>query len=214
MATIEIEEVGGKTLEQAQRLLAGIEGGANKAVKNAMQRAASHLRSNAGKAIRERYDISQAALRANENVSIRYTYQNGIQAYVKFAGHKIPLYRYGGSSPKQPTPNGSAWVSAHIDGFWKQVHPSLSATGHQLKRTSPYRFDNAFVARMRSGHIGIFERTGAAGSNGNDAIRELMGSSVPQMLGSKEVEERLAKETAEKFEERLQHEITRILNGY
>ncbi len=41
-----------------------------------------------------------------------------------------------------------------------------------------------------------------------------MGSSVPQMLGNKEVEEKLAHESMEKFEERLDHEVLRILNGW
>ena len=41
-----------------------------------------------------------------------------------------------------------------------------------------------------------------------------MGSSVPQMLGSPEVEEKLAREAMEKFEERLDHETLAILNGW
>ena len=60
-----------------------------------------------------------------------------------------------------------------------------------------------------SGHVGLFERTG-----GKDEIQEIMGSSVPQMLGSPEVEERLARESMEKFEDRLDHEINAFLNGW
>lgn len=41
-----------------------------------------------------------------------------------------------------------------------------------------------------------------------------MGSSVPQMVGNEEVAQRLAEGAMQKFEERLDHEILRILNGY
>lgn len=94
------------------------------------------------------------------------------------------------------------------------MHPGITAAGHQLKSTSPERIPNTFVARMGSGHTGIFERTGGATASDGDAIREIMGSSVPQMLGSEEVSEKLGQETMEKFEERLDHEIIRILNGW
>lgn len=48
----------------------------------------------------------------------------------------------------------------------------------------------------------------------NNAIRELMGSSVPQMLGSPEVTEKLTGEAMKKFEERLEHEINAFLYGW
>jgi len=101
-----------------------------------------------------------------------------------------------------------------IQSKWRRVHPSLAATGHQLKSTAPTRYENAFVAQMKSGHIGIFERTGGITSTGSDEIKEIMGSAVSQMLGNKEVEEKLAEETRQKFEERLDHEVNRILNGW
>ena len=63
------------------------------------------------------------------------------------------------------------------------------------------------MARMASGHVGIFEREG-------EKLREVMGSSVPQMLGSPETAERLGEEAMGKFEERLDHEVLRLLNGW
>lgn len=214
MSVIRVEAVGQETLDRAAKLLAGIDGGINKALNSAMSRATAHLRSSSAKAIRERYDISTTNIRAEENVRVRYTRQNGVQAEVTFRGHKIPLFRYGGASPKQPTDNTGELVQAMIMGEWRTVHPSVAAAGHQLKGTSPTRFEDAFVARMKSGHAGIFERTGGKTSTGSDEIREIMGSSVPQMLGSKEVEESLAKSTMDKFEERLDHEVMAIMNGW
>ncbi len=204
---------GGQTLERAEKLLAGIPGGAEKAVRNAMRRAVSSLRSKSSKAVQERYDISASNLRLNDNVKARYSYQNGIMATVVFAGRKIPLYRYGGAGPRGDLRDASRYVRAIINGQWRTVHPGVPARGHIFKATSPYTFRNAFAAGMKSGHLGIFERTGGATGSDSDEIKELMGLSVPQMIGNEQVSERLAEEVRQKFEERLDHEIERVLFG-
>lgn len=214
MSVIQVEAAGREALDRAARMLAGIDGGVDRAVKSAMARAVSHLRTNSTKAIREKYAISAANIRANENVTVRYTYQSGVQAVVNFAGRKIPLYRYDGAAPAQPTPDTSRTVAVMIKGEKKWVHPGIAARGHQFKGTSPKQYQDIFVARMKSGHVGLFERTGGVTGDESDEIQEKMGSSVPQMLGNKEVEEKLAHKSMEKFEERLDHEVLRILNGW
>lgn len=214
MSTVRVEATSQETLDRAAKLLAGVEGGMDKAVKNALDRAVSHLRSHSAQAIRERYAISVANIRASENVKVSYNYHSGVQAAVMFAGQKIPLYRFDGAAPAHPTPDTSKWVEAMVNGQYRWVHPSVAAQGHQLKDTSPTQFRHAFTAQMKSGHVGIFERNGKASGDGGDAIDELMGSSVPQMLGSEEVSEKLARESMQKFEERLDHEVLRILSGW
>lgn len=214
MSIVHVEAAGKDGLDRAARMLAGIEGGLDKALRNAMDRAASHLRTGSAKAIRQRYAISTANIRANQNVKVRYSYQNGVQALVTFHGRKIPLYRYDGAAPAQPTQDTGRIVGVMIEGEEKWVHPGIAARGHQLKGTAPTRFQDAFTARMESGHVGIFERTGGVSASGGSAISELMGSSVPQMLGSPEVEERLAREAMEKFGQRLDQNVNAILNGW
>ena len=207
-------------VDQAKKLLAGVEGGMDKAVKEALSRAAAHLRANSVKAIRERYAISAANIRANENVQISYNYQNGPTAAVMFYGKKIPLYRYDGAAPAQPTKDTSKRTLAMVNGEYRWVHPGVAARGHQRKDTSPTQYHHAFTAQMPSGHIGIFQQKlnekgeTEVSRSGGDAIEELMGSSVPQMLGSPEVAEKLAKESMQKFEERLDHNVLAILSGY
>ncbi len=213
---IRFEEVGGQSLERAEKMLAGFPGGLDKAIKSAMSRSLSHLRTSSTKEIRKVYAISATALRTEENIKSKYTYHPGagISGYVLFSGHKIPLYRYDGTSPVQPTQDTSKTINALIQGHWRQTHPGVAAAGHQIVSTSPTRFEDAFVARMKSGHVGIFERTGGATSTGNDALKELMGSSVPQMVGNEDVQQALVDETMKKFDERLEHEINVIINGW
>lgn len=210
---ITVQTFGGEALDHAAKVLAGISGGVEKAVKSALPRAASSLRGESVRAIKTKYDISAANIRSKQNISIRYSYGNVSMAYIRFSGNKIPLYRYNGTSPKTPTFKDKT-VFVDLNGTVKPVHPGVAASAHQLKGTSPTKFDNAFVAEMESGHIGIFERTGGVTSSGGNQIRELMGSSVPQMLGSESVTAKLAESASKKFEERMEHEILRILNGW
>ena len=47
-----------------------------------------------------------------------------------------------------------------------------------------------------------------------DEIEELFGPSVPQMLGSEDVEKSLADEAMKSFEKDLDHSVMAILSGY
>lgn len=214
MSAIRVEVVGQDAFRQAAEQLAEIPGGIDQALKSATKRAASYLRTQSTKEIRQRYDITRKNIRAEQNVKISYRYFNGIEARITFRGNKIPLFRYGGAAPKEPAVNAEKTVMAIVNGQLRPVHPGVAASGHQLTSTGPTKFSNAFVARMQSGHTGIFERTGGKTVTGDAAIKEIMGSSVPQMLGSEEVQESLVEKTMGKMEERLTHEVNRILNGW
>lgn len=216
IAGIQVSASGQEAIDRAARLLAGVEGGVEKAVRSAMSRAVARLRSSNVKAVRERYAISAANIREGENVQVSYSYDNGVQAFVRFSGARIPLFRFDGASPHQPTRDTSGRLPVMSgEDHWRLMYPSVAASGHVLKATSPYSFEKAFVARMGStGHIGIFERTGGMTSNGKDEIEELFGPSVPQMLNSEDVEKTLADEAMQSFEKDLDHDVLAILSGY
>lgn len=214
MSVIRVTCIGADAFEQAEQMLANVPGGFDQALKSAAKRAVSYLRTQSTKEIRKRYDISRKNIRAEQNIRVQYRYFNGVEAKITFSGNKIPLYRYGGSSPKEPTVNPDKTVMAIVNGNLRAVHPGIAATGHQLVSTGPTRFTNAFVARMKSGHTGIFERNGGKTASGGAAISEIMGSSVPQMVGNEEVSEQLVEKTMGKLEERLEHEVNRILSGW
>ncbi len=218
---VHVTAADGDALAWAERMLEGVPNGMEKALYSAINRASAHIRSASAKAVRERYAISAANVRAEETVTVACTYQNGVQAYVHFAGNRIPLYRFDGAGPAQPAYDTSRWVPVRIgvlangEGKWRMVHPGAAAYGHVLKSTAPKQFQNAFVAKMGStGHTGIFERTGGMTSSNLDEIEELFGPSVPQMLGSQEVAEKLAGEAVESFEKNLDQYVYALLNGF
>lgn len=135
-------------------------------------------------------------------------------ATVTFAGKKIPLYRYNGTTPKIPKYDTSRRVPVIIKNETKMAHPGITARAHIFKDTSPYLIDESFVATMKNTHTGIFERDGTTMGNGGDGIAEKMGLSIPQMVGNEEVRENIADEAWKKFDERLDHEIMALMNGW
>lgn len=211
---IQLTAAGEEALDHAARLLAGVEGGVEKAVRRAAGKAAARLRRANVQAVRERYAISAANIRENENVQVSYSYDGGVQAYVRFSGARIPLFRFDGAAPRQPAQDAGRRVPVQTGAGWRLMAPGLPASGHVLKATAPYQFAEAFVARMSSGHTGIFERTGGRTANGRDEIQELYGPSVPQMLGSQTVAETLAREAMGDFAQDLDRAVLAILSGY
>ena len=214
--TVTVNEAAGQAaIERAKALLAGIPGGVDKAMKASMSRTVDRLRRDSNQAIREKYDISDEGIRAEKNVRVRYSYQNGVQATVTFSGRKIPLYRFGGAYPKVPTQDIAAGKKpVMVKGAWTMQYQGVAARGHQFQDTGPTQFMDAFVAQMKSGHIGIFERTGGSTSEGSDAIREIMGSSVAQMVGNQQVAQGLTERAYETFETELDKAVYRILTGW
>ena len=203
-AGIQLSVAGQEAVDRATRLLAGVEGGVEKAVRSAISKAVARLRRSNVSAVRERYAISAANIRENENVQVTYSYDSGVQAFVRFSGARIPLFRFDGASPHQPTRDTSGRMPVMSgEDHWRLMYPSVAASGHVLKSTSPYSFERAFVAR-----------TGGMTSNGKDEIEELFGLSVPQMLGSEDVEKALAEDAMKSFEKDLDHDVLAILSGY
>ena len=154
--TVTVNEAAGQAaIERAKALLAGIPGGVDKAMKASMSRTVNRLRRESNQAIREKYDITDTGIRAEKNVRVHYSYQNGVQATVTFSGRKIPLYRFGGAYPKVPTQDIAAGRKpVMVKGAWTMQYQGVAARGHQFQDTSPTQFMDAFVAQMKSGHIG------------------------------------------------------------
>lgn len=209
MSMISIEAASQETLDKAALRLSGVSGGMNAAMKSAMSRAAKHLKTLVSQKARERYAISAGKMQEIGSPKIAYVMGSGIQANITYRGTKIPLYKFDGASPTNPTSMPQTVPVKTSSGQWIMAHPGVSARGHVLKSTAPSTFENAFTATMSNGHTGIFERQ----SGTSTKLSELMGVSPAQMAGSDEYKEDVAVQAMEKFEERLEHEVSRLLGG-
>ena len=194
MSVVELELQDAERLSQAEALLAGIPGAFDKAVRSAMARAVSKMKSESTKALRERYDISAARVRSNQDVRVEYSFHEVAHFNGSVVGQTHLL-------------DTSKWVHVrhYKTGNWITVHPSVSAKGHQLTATAPLPFEHAFPMQV-GGHMGIF-------ANAGGKPQEIMGSSVPSMLGHETVSEKLEGPVMDTFLDRLEHELLLRLNG-
>ena len=216
MSIIAIDPTSPLTLEKAEAMLHGIDGALDKAIKSAMQRATSHVRTNASKAVRERYAIKSGKVKEASAPKIDYSNDifDGFSATILWQGTKIALSQFDGATVIE------AWDTSRRVGVTKVkngqektiwVHPGKPAAGHVLNSTGPQTLDNTFVAHFDTGHAGIYERTGGKTRTGNDKLLEKMGLSVPQMLGHGTVADNLESAAMDKFEQRMENEIVRLL---
>lgn len=179
-------ELDSSQMERAARMLAHIPEGAPKAVSRALNRASVTAKNEMARKAREKYYVKQRDL--TTTIKINKAAPDSLTAEVKSEGKAIALSKFK-INPSRPQPGRRAPIAARV------------------KRGGGGAIGSGFVARMRSGHIGVFTRAGRR----RLPIKERYGPSVPQMLGNEEVMEHAGNKASEMFEKRLDHEIDHIL---
>ena len=197
--------------ERINAILQDIPGGTTKAWQSIISRANTTAKTAALRGITSVYDIKAKDVRDRKNTTINLrTRKEGdaIIGEIKYSGGKIPLYRFG-VKPKNPKPR-SVRVPVPIGNSWVMAHPGGAVSARMLRSESHTRFNNAFVATMRSGHTGLFERIGRRSSK----IREIMAVSTPQMAANAEIIDKVEESTLETIAKRTEAEISRIISGH
>lgn len=170
-------------------LLAGIPGGANRAVGSALARAAAAGKTVAKRAVTQEYAISGSEF-SNRTKNINNIQRGGngeVSINFGYRGSVIPLRV-----------------------FDTKVDRSGRVVTRVKKSSTRKALDHAFEAKMGS-HYGIYERLGEK----RFPVEELFGPSTPQMMYSNDsVMDAIEEKMASTYEERIEHEITRILNGW
>lgn len=214
-----ITQESGTSLQNAALLLKDMPEALDKAIRSANKRASSSLRTKSSAKVREVYAIRKRDLEADLTVRARTkSSAAGIRTDTEFSSPRIGLYKFLGTQPQSDVRQEKT-VYVLLDGKMRAVHPSIVPRAREKKSRRPVRFDkhkNAFVAVMKNGHTGIFERTGDKDITPGDRrfIWEIMGDSAPQMIGDLHVAEELQKYTADVFDKRVDHEAIRLLNGW
>lgn len=181
-------EINSEAIERAQTMLAGVLKGAERAFSNAINRAVTYSKTKAFKEVRKVYTVKQSDLNSKTSTKVQKASTGNLAGYVSFSGAKLPLYKFQ-VTPKAP-------------GKGKKVRAAVMKGGGAT-------FDSAFIANLGSG-MGVFERI----TSRRYPTEEIMGLSAGQMVQNEVIIEQLTKEAQEKVDERLKHEIDRILNGY
>lgn len=183
---IYIEDSGQFKLDRANRLLAGIPSGVWKAAHGAITRAADKAKTESGRFAAEQYTISKGTFMSHVRIKTKLSGGSGgvASATVLFAGSVIPLIQF----RTQFTKDGGVSVSVKKGGGGVLAH--------------------AFVANI--GGTNIYERIGKP----RFPIEKKYGPSAAHMMMDGTVEENMEKVIVETFNNRIEHEITRVLNGW
>ena len=176
------------SIDRAVKLLAGIKGGAGKAIGSAIRRTITSTEAFAAKEIRKEYLVSAGDFKRYTHSEKKITSgTDGTTMGITFSGYHIPLIHFASSI----TSKGR--VSVRVK----------RSSGRQV-------LDHVFYTGAVS-HPGLYERT----TPSRLPIEGKMGPSTPQMMSAnEEVKEEIGKHIQETFEKRLDHEILAIMNGW
>lgn len=182
-------EITAEAVERVETLLAGVPNGAERALSNAMNRGLSRIKTGAKRRVKEVYTVQSSAFSEATRERVNKTSAGNLAGYVSFSGFKIPLYKFK--------------VTPTAPGVNRQVTAAVMKGGG-----TP--FQEAFIAQMKSGHIGVYERE----TKRRFPIEEKMGLAAAQMVANTKVMTGLEAETQELINQRIEHEIDRLLNSY
>lgn len=176
-------------LDRANKILAGLgSGAAIRATYYAGKRAAEKARTEAGRLAASEYTISKGIFMANTNSNRKVSVSGGSggtsSISISFAGSVLPLLKF------------------------KTRVSKKGGVITQVKRGSSATLQHAFAVSQYGGNI--FERIGAA----RFPIEGLYGPSTGHMMQNEKVSEEMGTIILDTFNERMEVEINRILNGW
>ena len=191
MSIIRVDESGAVNLVRMNRLLAGVRGGAFKAVKGALNRAGSTAKTRAGQFAASEYTITKSTFMKNVDVqtSVSGNLENSLDSVsinIRYAGNVLPILAFNTNI------NRSGMIQTKIK------RNSGSAT-----------LAHAFAARA-FGPVAVFERVGTH----RFPLEKKFGPSTAHMMRNERVIELMKDTIISTYERRIEVEINRLLNGW
>lgn len=181
-------EISAEQVDRIHLLLNGISDAPRNVIYNVLNRAVGTVRSVASKEIRQTYKIKHGDLTSNQNIKVVRAGRSKLEAAISFNGNLIPLIKFD-VSPKQPQ---RKTVSASV-----------------LKNGGKKQLIHAYVANLKYG-VGAFERE----TSERDSSRQLYGPAAAVMVENDTVLKNIQEAAMNTIDKRVEHEISRILNGY
>jgi len=186
--SVRVSDVGSESLSRVNKILAGVPGGIWKASNAALKRAGNTAKTKAGQFASSEYAINKSDFMRYVHQKTHITSESGgiISMNITYAGNVIPLLKFNTKFSR----NG------------------LLQT--QVKRGGASTvLEHAFAAKV-FGPVGVYERVGAD----RFPIEQKFGPSSAHMMSNENVVEQMDITIRETYERRLEHEITRVLNGW
>lgn len=176
-------------MRDAIRRLGALDGDVRKSVYSALNRVSQRLKTESGRKARETYIVKSKDV--TQQVVLRRGSVSNLSSELRWKGGSIPIIKFR-TNPKSVGGKRPRALKAAIK----------RAGGNK-------KVDGAFLARMSSGHVGVFRRS----ARRRLPVEELYGPAVPVMLNNPEITEHLERVAIEEMDKRLEHELNRRLGG-
>lgn len=174
-------------LKQVEKRLGAMKEKAPKVLKLAVNDTARKARSRLAKEAQKKYAVKGTAL--NKSMFIKFGTNAQPSAVIFVKGRPIPAYNF----KRRAGTKGSGTYFNPVLHRRQKGKGGRAAQIQQLKSSSLTQISlpngagkerKAFIATMKSGHTGVFQRREGKKRGDKKEIRELMGSSAPVMIGS------------------------------
>lgn len=181
-----------------------------KSVGSVLDRVKGNIKSNAFSEAAKVYDVRQKSISRLTTVRLGRSVDRStadVEATITFRGHKIPLADFDVQNSVQRSPK-----DRHTTVRRRVMVGAVRTTFRNFDSTLSLksRYDAFYGTNRFTGHLGIFRRK----SGSNHPIEEIMALSGPEMIKNAAVAKELEAGARKTFENRIEHEITRIVNGY
>lgn len=164
--------------EQLDRLNGARRDLKEKAIVRALNRTVDNVRAEAVRRVRETYTLKAGTVR--QQMSVEKAWGGRLSASVVANGRPIPLYEF-----------AARWT------------PRMQGASFAVKRGARKTLADTFIATMKSGHKGVFERQGAK----RLPIEEKYSIGVPGMFGAKDMQRVLAAVGMQRFSVNLSQQV-------
>jgi hypothetical protein len=169
-----------------------IPGASEKALMRAINRAVAGGKTDAVKQICAEYAIKPSDVR--KTVKVIMAKPGKLEAKILSTGSPLPLIKFR-VNPKKPS----------------RSRKVVAGVKFSTKASLP----NAFIQKMSSGHVGVFERMAGKGGErvGRLPIKQLYAPSFPQMLGNDEVLKYIEMKAHYRLDKELHHQVKHLFGG-
>lgn len=188
MSIVKVDEIGGHTLERVNKLLSEIPNGSIKAAHSALKRASDRAKTEAGRFAASHYTLTKGDFSRNVTMKTKteVSGESVASVSVTFRGRVLPLLTF------QTRYGGDGMVQTQV-----------------MRNGGASTLQHAFVENV-FGNLAVFEREGKS----RFPVRQLFGPSTAHMMENEEVSEDMHKVIEETFDQRIEYEILRVLNGW
>lgn len=193
---VKIDESGIKNADRILRLLGTR---APKAIMRAMNRAIQGVKTDASREVRKEYNVRDRDVK--ETFTAHKASPENPSAIASFKGRAI---RFGAFSPLPKEP--PAWKGVPVARRKPKAGVSL-----RIKKSRREVMAGTFMARMSTGHIGVFRRGTKEPLEDTVPIYEPSAPSIPHFIDNEEIKDRLQTAAIARFNKTLDHETDRIL---